>query len=476
MKNNKEEIIVIIDTSVLKSVQHFNSTHMKSLIDLSKQKLLKIYFPYMIYKEYISSLKEEHDKIKNKLNNIKKFLYKLQWLNNDYNNLQCFNIDMFDKLKNEIELNFKNFCEKNYIEIIPFNNSHCNQVIENYFKGLPPFEQIKSRKDIPDAFIFEEIKQLSNSNKIYFLVKDNNLKKQLTDLKNINTFESLENLIQNKAIQNLIIQNKREEFKNKILEKLLLEYEIYDKVYELIKEKEINEVLNGNELEIKNCITYNYDYAYVDYVESPKEISIDFERSHYLDKNKIAIPINLISSTNIDIYIYKSDYYGEMEYIPSVSEWNDHYFITEQQIDLLIETNLIINIEELNIDINKDKTIDENILIDNLKIEIDNNYEIRDILCNNYFTFKCEKCNKLHIVNCDILDWEEIERNERGMGLEILKESYFYENCYCGNNIEITFQVWEYPLGSINYTHIESIGIQKDNIKLNCNLIKDYDE
>ena len=66
---------------------------------------------------------------------------------------------------------------------------------------------------------------------------------------------------------------------------------------------------------------------------------------------------------------------------------------------------------------------------------------------------RCDSCGELFEVYPDefIFDWENSYADDRGMGHEIEYESY--ETCECPNcdrQIDLTLQIWEYPMGFVN--------------------------
>lgn len=74
----------------------------------------------------------------------------------------------------------------------------------------------------------------------------------------------------------------------------------------------------------------------------------------------------------------------------------------------------------------------------------------------------CNNCGELFEIGVDqlCLDWQvNVEDCDRGMGEEYKYESNEYCMCpYCNNHIDITLQVWEYPLGTFNMQNIEVEG------------------
>lgn len=74
---------------------------------------------------------------------------------------------------------------------------------------------------------------------------------------------------------------------------------------------------------------------------------------------------------------------------------------------------------------------------------------------------RCDSCGELFEVYPDefIFDWENSYADDRGMGHEIEYESYETCECpNCGKQIDLTLQIWKYPMGFINNQNIEIDG------------------
>ena len=75
---------------------------------------------------------------------------------------------------------------------------------------------------------------------------------------------------------------------------------------------------------------------------------------------------------------------------------------------------------------------------------------------------RCNNCGELFEFGVDQLcfEWEGgVEDPDRGMGEEYKYESQEICKCpYCDNPIDITLQVWEYPVGAFNMQNIEIVG------------------
>ncbi|WP_449388610.1 PIN-like domain-containing protein [Chryseobacterium lineare] len=76
---------------------------------------------------------------------------------------------------------------------------------------------------------------------------------------------------------------------------------------------------------------------------------------------------------------------------------------------------------------------------------------------SDYLKFKCSSCGRIHRYDKSEfnLDFGCVSSNERNMGTENQYEAEEHFECSCGNEIEVKFELWEYPAGVHNYDSIE---------------------
>ena len=102
---------------------------------------------------------------------------------------------------NKLKDDFTSFFDDLKVERNTFKEHHAHNVFDRYFKGENPFKNKKERQDIPDAFIFEIIKDIKNENdNCVVLVKDNALIKACEEA-DIKYFKSLSEFIKTDKIQ-----------------------------------------------------------------------------------------------------------------------------------------------------------------------------------------------------------------------------------------------------------------------------------
>jgi hypothetical protein len=71
---------------------------------------------------------------------------------------------------------------------------------------------------------------------------------------------------------------------------------------------------------------------------------------------------------------------------------------------------------------------------------------------------QCMSCCSVYSFECSDLDWECVESNEREMGKENHYEASIHDKCQCSQQMKITFECWEYPIGVLNSTDMEISG------------------
>jgi hypothetical protein len=77
------------------------------------------------------------------------------------------------------------------------------------------------------------------------------------------------------------------------------------------------------------------------------------------------------------------------------------------------------------------------------------------------FSLICSKCGKQHNFSAEDTDFDLCSSEERQMGPEngyLWECSFKCEGKNCGNEIEIEYEVWEYPIGAFNMDEVRISG------------------
>lgn len=101
--------------------------------------------------------------------------------------------------------------------------------------------------------------------------------------------------------------------------------------------------------------------------------------------------------------------------------------------------------------------------LDAIKASLDNKERRQrlKLLPSNSILVECDECEHIFEVDLDELvwEWDCVDVDERSMGSENQYSSEDDIECpHCGNDIHLTFNVWEYPMGAYNNSDIEVEG------------------
>ena len=193
-------IPLILDSTVYKQVPKLNSQLFKVLTQYTRISVFKLYIPEIIEKEYITWVRAEaqaaYDKVISATESLNKFRDESFILGAAF----AFSItastahsDANGVLKKVMQ-NWNDFKIKTNAVGLSIAEQHGAQVMSSYFSGEIPFSKIKNRLDIPDAFIYQSLLDLTKNNEnIVFISSDKNFIQKIKSEK-ITCFESLTQL------------------------------------------------------------------------------------------------------------------------------------------------------------------------------------------------------------------------------------------------------------------------------------------
>jgi hypothetical protein len=209
---------------------------------------------------------------------------------------------------------------------------HSTQVLRAYFRGDPPFSSPKSRKDFPDAFLYESIREsISDAPNDSFSVvtKDANLAKHLSKLAGVKVYDSLEDLVESDEVQELVSAVEQETLWRKRVPQVL------DVLRQLNEEDLVTKISNSfiNKLASRrvshSSIPADNGDASVSMVDDPTDVEVDWDDASDYGPGLLRIPFSCVSEVLLDFYVYYADAYGMDSDHVSIT-WADpethHYF------------------------------------------------------------------------------------------------------------------------------------------------------
>jgi hypothetical protein len=459
-------INLVIDTNILRKNPNRDKVEYKVLNTLVSNDNVKILMPYIIEQEFITQQVADCKKINNELLKNIRSLSDKKYTNQKFIEKLLLDVkDLEVNTCNLIQSEFDIWCDELKIEKRPLNKEHLDVVIKKYFNGSDPYKSQKNRNDIPDAFIFQELTDIiKEKGNLTFIAEDKYFRESCKKV-GMNTYETLENFIQDSKIQFLLKEH--EVTKEKFTE--LKEYLINNKDY-------LEDVLSGihiKQLENQTITDYSIpsddNTADIMGLNQPENIELDCMRTTYYGDNTIAIPVKFNIDVDASFTIFKSDYYGN-EFEFSVADLNKHYYLAEREFTLEVTAIVILTIDINTFDFTKELTEDafaEMVKLDTIEIDsIDSVKVKKEMKAKEEVTFICSNCRQRHKLSCEDVEWENVGSDERQMGYETQYEALYINTCKCGQKMNITFNCWEYPVGVINYTDVQSGGV--DNIIGEC--------
>lgn len=196
----EKNIPLMLDSTVLKQVPKLNSELFNELVKYIRADLYSLFISEIVEKEFISWIKVEAQSAFDTVTKATKSLNKYYEEPSILGFGLEFNATIFaaegqiNGILKKVTDNWIAFKEKTSATVVPIQPEHGKIVMDAYFNGQKPFSGIKSRSDIPDAFIFCSLNELLKSNeKVIFVSSDKKFCKAICS-ENIICFDNLSDL------------------------------------------------------------------------------------------------------------------------------------------------------------------------------------------------------------------------------------------------------------------------------------------
>ncbi len=279
---------IVIDSSIYAKDIQFKSESLLNIIQLGQLGYINLYIPNTVMKERITN---EDQGIKDKISSIKSNLKDLEKhgiLGNEISHIE-FRTFWFEKYYAEdLRTKWDYFIGKSRATVLEYPSNIGDNVMKAYFDGKNPFQVRKNRKDIPDSFIYEEIKNLIKEVKpLTFVSADNNLRIAVDKFEDIKTYSELTHLLNSPELKEglLKIDELREE-DSKWIEFLK---ERKDTHVEFVKDNLAKNIVN--ELFESFQIYSNFKDIRVVEVDKIQSVNISYDRFiNLLDSDFISVP------------------------------------------------------------------------------------------------------------------------------------------------------------------------------------------
>lgn len=195
-----KSIPLILDSSIFRQVPKLNSQLFKEIVRYTRAGIYRLFIPEVIEREYISWIESEaqgsYDKVVKATQSLKKYyeVPKILGMDFSYNTTASIAGNEINGILKKVINNWNDFKVNTGAIVIPIQADHGKLVMDAYFDGGTPFNKIKNRADIPDAFIYFSMKEiLKDSEQLVFVTGDKKFSKEIQD-KTILCFDSISEL------------------------------------------------------------------------------------------------------------------------------------------------------------------------------------------------------------------------------------------------------------------------------------------
>lgn len=286
-------IEVVLDTNIYSSDSLRRTARFNALVRLAKSGKLRLHIPYIVQKEFVSQQTEQFEQWANSISigffelhrRVSPTLAKkLDEVKEGFSKIQ-------DDLVSYPALEFAKWINEVGGIIHPISETHGGKVIEDYFEGVLPFKNKKSRLDIPDSFIWQVISDLANQFEILYVIANDKKVREACDNKhNIETFESLDDFIQSDVCRLLL----EEENVNQNIERL---FKYIPVVFALRQDEikdQLTEILEDTKIQSERLIANSSHSAKIKNVEDFVDtVSIrNLISAQYYGNGVIVVPFN----------------------------------------------------------------------------------------------------------------------------------------------------------------------------------------
>lgn len=349
-------IHVLIDTSIYRQNPKRDSLNFIAIEKLADANWLKVHIPYIVEREFQTQQREIYSKdLNNAINGLNGLARKQ--LSPEYSKtIQRITEELESKkelILDDAENQFTEWGKKINANRFPLCIEQANEALESYFRGKPPFKNIKSRDDIPDSFIVQSVLKICNEveTQIHLVAHDKKLREAFNENDKIKTYQKLSDLIETSLVQQELKDLDFLDNLDEVTKSLVAFENEHQEIHNAIS-SEIGEALIGKNI-YDNTIYDDENAAIINGYYDAKDIKIDFDDINYYGSGHIGMSFSLKILVSAYFYIFKSDYHAmpddDMKPRPSVTDHNDHYYEAEDEFELIIEgvVSLVIDPENI---------------------------------------------------------------------------------------------------------------------------------
>lgn len=327
-------MVLVLDTTAYRA-NNENGVHFQGLIRLCNHGFIQLKIPFMVEQEAVSQRKHHTAQLfASAANALRKLAGSPSLIADEAKELQAVEKSL-GKLEESaastrIDQTWEYWKALTHAETLELTDSQAQAAILAYIEGAPPVHPAKNRHDLPDSFIYQQIRELASGGPVTVVSADDGLRKALEGLPNVTAFKTLPALLESGPCQELFrkLGEKEQEHDRSVVLEFL---KSNAKGLLSVVEKEGGDKIVGVNLPFDDPSSNPSEHSISGYGE-PTGIIIDFDKLEFFGEGEYSLPFEFSSEVLIQFFIDKSEYWTmDEEDQPSVSDWNDYVYHAESE-------------------------------------------------------------------------------------------------------------------------------------------------
>ncbi|MCT7947982.1 PIN domain-containing protein [Shewanella septentrionalis] len=304
---------VLLDTNILHE-EGLNSTRIQRVQRLIKSNDLKLIVPEIVINEFKSKIVEQANSDLERIQSGLDSLQRKNILPKDSYQIRE-SIKFISNLINSANGKVDIWMKENNVSVYKISNTSIDELFASYFSGTGAFRGKKKREDIPDAVIYDGIVKISKDTKLIVIVKDGALLSAISKLMNVETYSSLNELLETPLLKERTEELDKEESKVKSILDALNSFDYWYSISKHIEENKLIDIKSRYENDF-----IRLPYEFEDIEISSKELNIKsagdvtLSAPNYLGNKRFSLTMNIESKADFSFHC-EDEHYELLPYI-----------------------------------------------------------------------------------------------------------------------------------------------------------------
>ena len=369
---------IFLDTSVLpRGTAHF-SAEFSALQQLAREGLVEVSISKIAYDEWVTQRRNEF------LDKLRQCRTSLKSLVRDPRIGKLGIHDQIVEFNSLIEENGTEF-ENVAVEsakavlgsirpaVLPVTGGHASSAFERYFVGEQPYRSVKSREDIPDAFIFESLRDVAASGQdlVHAAISDGRLRRAADTLVNVRVYKSLAELLEGPELAKAVARLEKAEAWQSWLKQYCSKVpERWPVIETEIKEADLN-FLAYQTVRHPQIPADNHEGT-LSMFDEPFDTLFDWNGLRESGVGILSVPVSFDLDVFIDFYVFRMDAYCVPDKVSVLfgDPDEDVFFEGEANVRVRVHTEVTLRISEKDIDSETFGDLEEVSIVEPCELEV----------------------------------------------------------------------------------------------------------